>query len=405
MRSSRVPTFACTPRNRLPQNIPSVARAIASLPVENLILDGEITWDRVRRVSRLRRRLARRSRRHDRCRSSSVARCWPGCRCRRRSQRVAALDDPNPWERAEREGWEGVIAKRRGSRYESPPIAALAQDEVRSLAGTRRRRLHRSARRARRSWCAAGRILRRGQTSCSPARSAPASTRSCCSTCAADSTPSKWPRRHSRKRKACRVFARTGCVPRSSSRWRFIEWTVHGKLRHPRLAGRPLRQKSSRRRTGNRVITITHPDKILFPDNGITKGELAAYYEMIAPVMVPHMRGRPVTMERYHRGIGAPGFFQKDVSKGFPDWLKRVEVPEEGRHGSSSDRHRHAVARCGSPTRTASRRTCGPRARPSCITPTSACSISIHPRTIRRNSGRRPFSCATFSPSSAFRAG
>jgi bifunctional non-homologous end joining protein LigD len=78
------------------------------------------------------------------------------------------------------------------------------------------------------------------------------------------------------------------------------------------------------------VITITHPDKILFPDNGITKGELAAYYEMIAPSMVPHMRARPVTMERYHRGIAAPGFFQKDVSKGFPDWLQRVEVPKKG---------------------------------------------------------------------------
>ena len=78
------------------------------------------------------------------------------------------------------------------------------------------------------------------------------------------------------------------------------------------------------------MITITHPDKILFPDSGITKGELAAYYEMIAPSMVPHMRARPVTMERYHRGIGAPGFFQKDVSKGFPEWLQRVEVPKKG---------------------------------------------------------------------------
>jgi bifunctional non-homologous end joining protein LigD len=77
------------------------------------------------------------------------------------------------------------------------------------------------------------------------------------------------------------------------------------------------------------VIAITHPDKILFPDAGITKGELASYYEAIAPVMLPHIRGRPVTMERYHRGIGAPGFFQKDVSKGFPPWLTRVEVPKK----------------------------------------------------------------------------
>jgi bifunctional non-homologous end joining protein LigD len=75
---------------------------------------------------------------------------------------------------------------------------------------------------------------------------------------------------------------------------------------------------------------ITHPEKILFPDDGITKGELAAYYEAIAPVMLPHLRRRPITMERYHRGISAPGFFQKDVSKGFPEWLKRVEVPKHG---------------------------------------------------------------------------
>src|SRR6187549_325275 len=75
---------------------------------------------------------------------------------------------------------------------------------------------------------------------------------------------------------------------------------------------------------------ITHPEKILFPEDGITKGELASYYEMIAPVMLPHLRGRPITMERYHRGIDAPGFFQKDVSKGFPDWLERVEVPKHG---------------------------------------------------------------------------
>ncbi len=75
---------------------------------------------------------------------------------------------------------------------------------------------------------------------------------------------------------------------------------------------------------------ITHPDKVLFPDDGITKGEIAAYYEAIAPIMVPHIRARPVTMERYPAGIAKPGFIQKDVSKGFPAWLKRVEVPKKG---------------------------------------------------------------------------
>jgi bifunctional non-homologous end joining protein LigD len=74
---------------------------------------------------------------------------------------------------------------------------------------------------------------------------------------------------------------------------------------------------------------ITHPDKVLFPDEGITKGEMAAYYEAIAAVMLPHLSGRPITMERYPSGISHKGFFHKDVSKGFPEWLERVEVPKK----------------------------------------------------------------------------
>jgi bifunctional non-homologous end joining protein LigD len=76
-------------------------------------------------------------------------------------------------------------------------------------------------------------------------------------------------------------------------------------------------------------VVITHPEKILFPNDGITKGDLAAYYEMIAPVMLPHILRRPITMERFPSGIGEKGFFQKDVSKGFPQWLERVEVPKK----------------------------------------------------------------------------
>lgn len=74
-------------------------------------------------------------------------------------------------------------------------------------------------------------------------------------------------------------------------------------------------------------VAISHPDKVLFPDSGITKGELCAYYQSIAPLMLPHVRGRPVTMERYPAGIDKKGFIQKDVAKGFPSWLERVAVP------------------------------------------------------------------------------
>src|SRR4249920_745913 len=88
--------------------------------------------------------------------------------------------------------------------------------------------------------------------------------------------------------------------------------------------GRSLRQITAGGCARN--VVITHPEKILFPDDGITKGELAAYYEMVAPVMLPHILRRPVTMERFPAGIDKKGFIQKDVSKGFPDWLERVEV-------------------------------------------------------------------------------
>jgi bifunctional non-homologous end joining protein LigD len=74
---------------------------------------------------------------------------------------------------------------------------------------------------------------------------------------------------------------------------------------------------------------ITHPEKVLFPDDGITKGELAAYYEDVAPALLPHLEGRPVTLERYPAGIHTKGFIQKDVSKGFPEWLERVPVPKK----------------------------------------------------------------------------
>ncbi|HVW27993.1 MAG TPA: non-homologous end-joining DNA ligase [Polyangiaceae bacterium] len=76
-------------------------------------------------------------------------------------------------------------------------------------------------------------------------------------------------------------------------------------------------------------LVITHPGKVLFPHDGITKGDVASYYASIAPLMLVHIAGRPVTMERYPAGIEEPGFIQKNVSKGFPAWLERVETPKK----------------------------------------------------------------------------
>ena len=77
-------------------------------------------------------------------------------------------------------------------------------------------------------------------------------------------------------------------------------------------------------------MKITHPEKVLFPDEGVTKGEIAAYYELVSPAMVPLISGRPVTIERYPSGIGSEGFMQKNVAKGFPPALQRIEVPKKG---------------------------------------------------------------------------
>ena len=75
-------------------------------------------------------------------------------------------------------------------------------------------------------------------------------------------------------------------------------------------------------------VEITHPDKVLFPADGITKGDLASYYERVAAWMLPHVRGRPVSMQRFPEGIEGKGFFHKDVPAYFPAWVRRVEVPK-----------------------------------------------------------------------------
>ena len=125
------------------------------------------------------------------------------------------------------------------------------------------------------------------------------------------------------------------------------------------------------------TVVITHPDKVLFPEDGITKGQLAAYYEALAPIIVPHLRGRPVTMERYPSGIGKKGFWQKDVSKGFPVVARARRGPEEGRRRAPSGRHRHAIADVGDQPEHDHAAHLGLASCRTCITPTSASSISI----------------------------
>lgn len=76
-------------------------------------------------------------------------------------------------------------------------------------------------------------------------------------------------------------------------------------------------------------VEISHPDKILFPKKEITKGDMISYYERIAPLMLPFLKDRPLTLQRFPGGINESGFYQKNASDYFPDFIKTIEIATE----------------------------------------------------------------------------
>lgn len=85
-----------------------------------------------------------------------------------------------------------------------------------------------------------------------------------------------------------------------------------------------------RYRAGRREVEITHPDRVLFPDDGYTKADLAEYYHRVADVIVPHLADRPLMLQRFPEGLGEGGFYQKEAGRGVPGWIRTVEVAKEG---------------------------------------------------------------------------
>jgi len=77
-------------------------------------------------------------------------------------------------------------------------------------------------------------------------------------------------------------------------------------------------------------VEISRPDKVLFPEDGITKTDLARHYAEVADMMLPHLAGRPVNMQRFPDGIAEQSFYEKKVPSHFPDWVHRVEVHTAG---------------------------------------------------------------------------
>lgn len=82
-------------------------------------------------------------------------------------------------------------------------------------------------------------------------------------------------------------------------------------------------------KVGSYTVELSKTDKVLFPDDGITKGDLIDYYRRIAEIMLPHMEGRPITMHRFPDGIDKEGFYEKEAPDYFPGWIKRVSVEKK----------------------------------------------------------------------------
>ncbi|MFI6012404.1 non-homologous end-joining DNA ligase [Streptomyces sp. NPDC051243] len=86
-------------------------------------------------------------------------------------------------------------------------------------------------------------------------------------------------------------------------------------------------------RAGRRTVEVKRPGKVLFPGGGgakeYTKGDLVDYYRSVAAFMLPHLRGRPLMLERYPDGLDGPRFMQKNTPDHYPDWITRFEVPKE----------------------------------------------------------------------------
>jgi bifunctional non-homologous end joining protein LigD len=153
--------------------------------------------------------------------------------------------------------------------------------------------------------------------------------------------------------------------PRHVAQVVFTEWTRDGRLRHPSFQG--LREDKTPAETGRDVegegrggklvarrpgpapararapkgdlaahpdtssaVPTTHPERVLFPKSGITKADVRAHCDLVAPYMVPALEDRPLSMQQWPRGIDQPGFFRHDA-KGAPPWVTRVAVQHQDR--------------------------------------------------------------------------
>lgn len=159
---------------------------------------------------------------------------------------------------------------------------------------------------------------------------------------------------------APRVRDATWVRPRLVAQVAFTEWTADHRLRHPSFLGlRPdkepeevIREKpvAEIARSGRQpsavsrqkvVVNLTNPDRLLYPRDGITKTDVANYYEAVSGPMIRALRDRPLSLEHWNQGIDKPSWFHQDVRREAPPWATTIDTPTRGASGKSI---RHLVA-------------------------------------------------------------
>ncbi len=104
----------------------------------------------------------------------------------------------------------------------------------------------------------------------------------------------------------------------------FAEWTKDGSMRHPVFLG--TREDKKAEEVRKETPLFTHVDKVFWPKEGYTKGDLLSYYDSVSKYILPYLKNRPESLRRYPNGIEEESFFQKNIVKGVPDWVETVKV-------------------------------------------------------------------------------
>jgi bifunctional non-homologous end joining protein LigD len=357
----------------LSSRFPDIARALGRLVVGEAVLDGEVIALDAKGVSRFSRILS-----DDEHRYALFDLLWlegqdlRGRPLEERRELLQSLlaNTPRPLEISERvdfpyaealalarkRGWEGLIAKARGSTYRGGrtrdwlKLKVVASQELAILGFTpykggtrqigalllgvyRRGTLHFAGKVGTGYTQALRRDLYR--------RLKPES------------------QAHSAASDAPRIRDAVWVKPKLVGQVAFTEWTSDGKLRHPSFQGLRLDKKpeecelekpipharegkkaAPRPKLAARVarpkarmsidVPLTHPDRVVYPKDGLTKTDVFAYYGLVAPVMLPALEGRPLTLQQWPKGISQPGFFRQNVAQA-PDWVRREKLPHERR--------------------------------------------------------------------------